>query len=105
MSQFKRALLWAALIAIVLLALLSVYGAFLGAERARAFFNTVPLAAYWFALIALLTAGLIAFRRLVLTPLVLLLYAGLILFLLGALWGSNSGPALAQRVWGIDKIP
>ena len=49
MNQFKRALLWAALIAVILLALLSIYGAFLGAERARAFFNSLPLAVYWFA--------------------------------------------------------
>ena len=54
MRRFKRGVLWAALIAIVLLVLLSIYGAFLGAERAQAFFNTLPLAVYWFALIALL---------------------------------------------------
>ena len=39
MNRFKRVVLWAALIAIVLLVLLSIYGAFLGAERAQAFFN------------------------------------------------------------------
>ena len=56
MNRFKRAMLWAALIAIILLVLLSIYGAFLGAERAQAFFNSLPLAVYWFALIGLLIA-------------------------------------------------
>jgi hypothetical protein len=105
MSQFKRALLWAALIAVILLVLLSVYGAFLGAERARAFFNSLPLAVYWFALIALLVAGFIAFRRLLQIPSLLLMHLGSILVLLGALWGSNGGHALAKRIFGVDKIP
>ncbi len=105
MNQFKRAVLWAALIAIVLLALLSVYGAFLGAEQARAFFNSLPLAVYWFALIALLMAGFIALRRLLRIPSLLLMHLGSILVLLGALWGSNAGHALAQRIFGRDKIP
>jgi hypothetical protein len=105
MSQFRRALLWAALIAVILLALLSVYGAFLGAERARVFFNSLPLAVYWFALIALLSAGIVAFRRLLQVPSLLLMHLGSILVLLGALWGSNGGHALAKRLFGHDKIP
>jgi hypothetical protein len=105
MNRFKRVVLWAALIAVILLALLSIYGAFLGAERARAFFNSLPLAVYWFALIVLLSAGIVTFRRLLETPSLLLLHSGSVLVLLGALWGSNSGHALAQGLFGVDKIP
>ncbi len=105
MNQFRRALLWAALIAVILLALLSIYGAFLGAERARAFFNSLPLTAYWFALIALLLAGFITFRRLLRIPSLLLMHLGSILVLLGALWGSNDGHTLAKRLFGLDRIP
>ncbi len=105
MNRFKRAVLWAALIAIVLLVLLSIYGAFLGAERAQAFFNTLPLAVYWFALIVLLIAGIVAFRRLLQIPALLLLHTGCILVLVGAMWGSNGGHAMARRLLGIDKIP
>ena len=105
MNRFRRAVVWAALIAVLLLALLSVYGAFLGAERAQAFFNSLPLAVYWFALVALLIAGMILFRRLLRVPALLLMHLGSILVLLGALWGSNGGHALAQRLCGIDKIP
>ncbi len=105
MNQFKRAVFWAALMAIVLLVLLSVYGAFLGAERAQAFFNSLPLAVYWFVFIALLGAGIIAFRRLLRVPALLLMHLGCILVLIGALWGSNGGHALAKRLFGLDKIP
>ena len=105
MNRLKRAVLWAALIAIVLLVVLSIYGAFLGAERARTFFNSLPLAVYWFALMALLMAGFSAFRRLLRIPSLLLMHGGSILVLLGALWGSNGGHALAKRLFGVDKIP
>ena len=105
MNGFKRTILWAALTAVILLVLLSIYGAFLGAERAQAFFNTLPLAAYWFAFIALLSVGIAAFRRLLRIPSLLLLHLGSVLVLLGALWGSNGGHALAQRLLGRDKIP
>lgn len=105
MIPLRRAVLWAALIAIILLTLLSVYGAFLGAERARTFFNSLPLAFYWFALAALLIAGVILFRRLVRVRSLLLMHAGCILVLLGGMRGSQAGHALARSIGGIDKIP
>jgi len=105
MSQFKRAVLWAVLAAIILLTGLSVYGAFIGADRAQAFFNSVPLAVYWFASIALLALGIVLFRRLVRVPSLLLMHLGCILVLIGAMWGSKPGHALQKRLFGIDKIP
>ena len=44
---------------------LSIYGAFLGAERAEEFFNRLPLAVYWVALMIVLIIALASFRRLV----------------------------------------
>jgi hypothetical protein len=105
MSRFKRAVLWAALSAVILLAALSIYGAFIGAERAQAFFNSLPLAVYWFALMALLIAGIALFRRLLQVPPLLLMHLGFIIVLVGAMWGSNGGHALARQLFGIDKIP
>jgi hypothetical protein len=105
MSRFQRGVLWATLIAIILLTLLSIYGAFRGAERAQAFFNSLPLAVYWFALTALLILGIVIFRRLLRVPALLLMHLGSILVLLGAMWGSNGGHALARQLFGIDKIP
>jgi hypothetical protein len=105
MSRFQRAALWAALTAVILLTLLSIYGAFLGAERAQAFFNSLPLIVYWFALAALLLAGFFLFRRLLQVPALLLMHLGSVLVLVGAMWSSNAGHALAKRFFGIDKIP
>lgn len=105
MSRLKRSMLWGALIGVVLLAVLSIYGAFIGAERAQAFFNSLPLAVYWFATVALLAAGIILFPRLLRVPSLLLMHAGCILVLLGAMWGSKPGHTLQSRLFGIDTIP
>ncbi len=104
MSRCKRAVLWAALAAIILLILLSIYGAFLGAERAQAFFNSLPLAIYWFALVALLLVGIVVFRRLVQVPSLLLMHLGSVLVLLGGMWGSQAGHAIRRQFFGIDRI-
>jgi len=105
MTRFKRAALWAVLAAILLLIVLSIYGAFIGAERAQAFFSSMPLAAYWFATVALLALGIVLFRRLLRVPSLLLMHLGCILVLLGMMWGSKPGHVLQSRLFGIDKIP
>lgn len=105
MNRFRRAVLWAVLAAIVLLTGLSIYGAFIGADRAETFFTSVPLAVYWFASVTLLAAGIILFRRLLRVPALLLMHAGCILVVLGMMWGSKPGHALQKRLFGIDKIP
>ena len=104
MSRFRRAVLWAALIAIMLLTLLSIRGAFLGADRAQAFFNSLPLVVYWFALAALLLIGIAVFRRLLQIPALLLMHLGCILILLGGMWGSNAGHVAQKQLFGIDKV-
>ncbi len=105
MNNFRRGVLWAGLALIVLLIILSIYGAFVGAERAKNFFNTLPLAIYWLALILLLTVGLAVFRRLVRVPALLFIHAGCILVLLGSIWASQAGHKLQKKLFGIDKIP
>jgi hypothetical protein len=104
MSRFRRAVLWAALIAVILLTLLSIHGAFLGAERAQAFFNSLPLAVYWFALAALLVVGVAVFRRLLQIPALLLMHLGCVLILLGGMWGSKAGHVMQKQLFGIDKV-
>ncbi len=105
MNRFKRAALWAVLAAIILLTVLSIYGAFIGADRAQAFFTSVPLAVYWLATVALLIVGFVLFRRLLRVPSLLLLHLGCILVVLGMMWGSKGGHALQKRFFGIDTIP
>jgi hypothetical protein len=102
---WRRAVMWAAMAAIVLLILLSIYGAFLGPERAKQLFNGIPLVVYWAAFILLLAVGITLFRRLLRVPALLLVHAGCILILAGAMWGSQTGHELESRLLGIDKIP
>lgn len=104
MNKFKRTVMWAALTLIILLIFLSVYGAFVGPERARDFFNSLPLAVYWLAFILLLIVGLAVFRRLVRVPGLLLIHAGCIGVLAGSMWGSEAGHKLQKNLFGIDKI-
>jgi hypothetical protein len=105
MNGFRRAILWAALLLIVLLVGLSVFGAFIGADRAKAFFNSLPMGVYWWLLIILLAAGIVLFKRLIRVPSLLLMHLGCIVILLGGMWGSFGGHIIQKRFFGIDKIP
>ncbi len=104
MSKFRREVMWAALTLIILLTVFSIYGAFIGAARAEAFFNRIPLALYWMAFAILLIVSLIIFPRLIRVPGLLLMHAGCILVLAGGMWGSRAGHELQKRFLGIEKI-
>jgi len=103
-KKFRCAVMWVALALVVLLIFLSVYGAFLGSYQAKSFFNSPALSAYWLALMALLTAAFVTFRRLIRLPGLLLIHAGCILILAGALWGSGAGLKVRNQLFGADKI-
>jgi len=83
--------MWAALVLIIVLTVMSIYGAFIGAERAQAFFNSVPSVVFWALFAVALIAGFIAFRRLIRVPGLLLIHAGCILILIGGALGSEKG--------------
>jgi len=96
--------MWAALVAIILLVGFSVYGAFLGADRAQLFFNSLPLALYWGVFAVLLIVGIALFRRLLRVPSLLLMHLGCILILAGGMWGSQAGHRIQKRLFGTDVI-
>jgi hypothetical protein len=96
--------MWIALVLLILFIFLSVFGAFVGPERASEFFNSLPLAVYWLAFILLLIVGLAVFRRLVRVPGLLLIHTGCIAVLAGSMWGSEAGHKLQKNLFGIDKI-
>jgi hypothetical protein len=105
-------LMWVALALVVLLIILSIYGAFLGPYQAKSFFNSPVLSAYWLILTALLAAAFVIFRRLLRLPGLLLIHAGGILILAGALLGSATGLKVQNQfcrkasltAFGTDKI-
>ena len=103
-NKLRRAIMWGALGLIILLIFLSIYGAFIGPDRAKEFFNSVPLAVYWVAFAFLLAVAIAAFRRLLRVPALLLVHAGCVLILAGAIWGSEAGHKLQKKLFGIDKI-
>jgi len=105
MNAIRKIILWAVLAAIGLLAVLSAVGAFLGADRARDLFHSLPLAVCWFLLAALLIAGLAAFRRLLRSPGSLGMHLGALLVLAGALWGSDEAHEVRRAWFGSQKVP
>jgi cytochrome c biogenesis protein ResB len=96
--------MWLALVLIIVLTVLSIYGAFIGAERAQQFFNRPALVVYWTTLAILLIVGIAAFRRLLRVPGLLLMHAGCVLILVGGMWGSQAGHSFQKKLFGIDKI-
>jgi hypothetical protein len=103
-NRLRRSLLWAALTLILFLIALSIYGAFIGAEAAQAFFNSIPLAIYWLAFAALLIAGVVAFHRLLHIRGLFLIHLGCMLVLAGGIWGSQAGLRIQDMLFGTDTI-
>lgn len=93
----SRLILSAGLVLIGGLAVFSVYGAFLGADRAAGFFNSPPMVVFWFVLIGILCGGFFRFRRLWTHPFLFMIHTGCLLVLIGGLWGSEQGIALRNQ--------
>jgi len=97
--------MWIALFATGLLVGLSILGAFYGAERAKLFFNSMPLRICWAAIVVLLVVGFVEFPRLLRSGGLLMIHLGCLGVLAGAMWGSQVGHCFAERFFGINKIP
>ena len=63
MNKIGRIVMWMVLVAMGMLAVLSVAGAFLGAEGAKQFFNSIPLKVYWYILALLFVIGFVEFLQ------------------------------------------
>lgn len=103
-KKFGLSVMWVSLAMVVLLVILSVYGAFLGPYHAKTFFNSPALSVYWLALMAFLVVTFAAFCRPVRLPGLFLMHGGCILVLAGAFWGSGTGLKIGNRLFGTDKI-
>lgn len=102
--MIRQGLLWGGLVGIFVLILLSIYGAFLGAQRARDFFNSEPIV-WAFALLGFLfLVGLffILIRRKDVS--LALLHLGPLFILAGGWLGSPSGLALIEKFTGTPRI-
>ena len=101
----KRISLWLGLLLILLLTALSIFAAFIGAERAQRFFNSLPLAIYWIFFALLLIAALMSFHRLLHVRGLFLIHLGCVVILAGALLGSRAGLKIQDNLFGSDTIP
>lgn len=102
--RLRRLLLWAGLITIVLLAFFSIFGAFMGAERAGNFFNMVPLTVYWVVFTVLLVVSVFIFPRLLRQPPLLLMHAGAVLIIAGSMYASRGGHEFQRKFMDREKI-
>ena len=82
------------------LAALSVYGAFMGAARARVFFNSVTMAVFWCLLLVFLAAGFGIYPLLKKRYSLILIHGGCMLVLAGGLYGSQAGHDVYARLFG-----
>ncbi len=103
-NGLRRIALWAGLLLILLLISLSIYGAFIGAESAKGFFNSIPLAVYWLAFAALLISAIALFRRLLCFRGLFLIHLGGIIVLTGGIIGSQAGFRIQDKLSGADTI-
>lgn len=103
MDDMKRIILWTTLVLIIVLTGLSIYGAFIGAERAQVFFNSAPSALYWIVFLGTLISAGFWFKRLIKGS-GLLMHAGCIAVLIGGIWGSAAGRHLQKTWFGRDLI-
>lgn len=104
MDGFKEILMWLALLLILALIGLSIYGAFIGAEHAAELFNSVPLQMFWFLLTVTFIAATILFPSLIKRPSLLLIHLGCIGILVGSICASETGHRMQQQLFGKYKM-
>ncbi len=103
-NGLRRVALWAGLFVILLLISFSIYGAFIGAESAKGFFNSIPLSVYWLAFAVLLISAIALFRRLLCFRGLFLIHLGGIIVLAGGIIGSQAGFRIQDKLSGTDTI-
>ncbi len=86
-----------------MLILFSIAGAFMGAEYAKMFFNSPPLAIFWFFLAGLFAAGFVFWKSLIRRPCLLMCHAGCLAVLLGGLWGAPATHRLREALGAEPK--
>ena len=104
MDNLKRTAMFTALAVVMLAFILSIYGAFLGAEKAGVFFNSMALAVFWLLFLFLIAISPLIFKSILRSPALFLTHTGVAFILAGALWGSETAHNLRRNVFKIDKI-
>lgn len=104
-SEMQRSMRWCALWLIFSGVGLSIFGAFLGAERAKEFFTSAPLVVYWGVFALTLVAGFVVFARMRRDLGLAAMHLGFLLIMVGFAMGSGAGHRWAARAPGGERIP
>ncbi len=101
--MLKKPLLILTLALIIFLVALSVWSAFIGAERTSGVMNSVPMTALWLFFAFLTASGFFSFRNLRKRLPLLLMHLGFIFVVVGSMLTSEESNKLLKK-FGIDKI-
>jgi len=103
-KSFRKTVLHLGLLFIVSLALLSVYGAFIGADNSQRFFSSMPMGFFWgvFALLMIWTMAI--FKQLWRKSDLALIHVGCILVIGGSMLASEAGHKLQKSLFGKEKL-
>lgn len=84
-------------------ALLCICGSFLGSQAAASFFQSLPLSIFWLIWVIFLLLSLLnpKFRR---HPYLFILHLGVLMVILGSLWGSPNAHHWRNRYWDTSEI-
>jgi cytochrome c biogenesis protein len=102
--NLRRLASWAALMLTLLLIAFSIYGAFIGSETAKRFFNSAPLAVYWLLFLILLISAIWVFHRLLHLRGLFLIHIGCVVVLAGGISGSRAGLKIQDSLFGTNTI-
>jgi len=100
----KRLISWANLVMTLILTAISIYGAFIGADKAQLLFNSIPLSVYWLAFTVLLITGIVVLPRLLHIRGLFLAHTGCVLILGGGICGSQAGFKIWDSLAHTDTI-
>jgi hypothetical protein len=103
-NRFRRPASWANLVLTLLLIAFSIYGAFIGAESAKQFFNSELLTVYWLVFLILLVLAIGVLRRLLQVRGLFLIHIGCAVVLAGGMCGSQAGLKIRDSLFGTSTI-
>ena len=83
---------------------LSIGSTFISARKASIFFNSAPMVVFWAGLVVMLSASVLLWKRIHRCPGLLMLHAGCILIITGAMWGSQQAHELRAKFFDTQRV-
>ncbi|MHC5082843.1 MAG: cytochrome c biogenesis protein ResB [Planctomycetota bacterium] len=97
-TVFRKICMTISLMAMLFWTVMSIYGAFLGAEKAKSFFNAPAMIVFWSILLILMLLGFGAYPALRKRTGLMLIHAGCCLVVAGGMFGSTKGHEVMSQI-------